>query len=218
MRNRQPSAKEHGWILLIRSLTSAFFILQPIFEHTGRKQWLLTVLGTIIFLATLPRAYFGDRGIRAKFGRPRAVGLWNSLHSTTAHAAFFIFAAALLPYIVDTELGVLGLIGVIAALVGLETWLLHLSGWFAFYGAGLSVVVGGTNIYFAQRNAPMYYKLRMANEEIEHLAKVAERERIARDLHDVLGHTFVGDHLEIGTRGKTDRSRSRSAPRRRSPM
>jgi two-component system sensor histidine kinase DesK len=30
----------------------------------------------------------------------------------------------------------------------------------------------------------------MAQEEIEHLAKVAERERIARDLHDVLGHTL----------------------------
>ena len=33
-------------------------------------------------------------------------------------------------------------------------------------------------------------KLRVANDEIEHLAKVAERERIARDLHDVLGHTL----------------------------
>ena len=30
----------------------------------------------------------------------------------------------------------------------------------------------------------------MADEEIEHLAKVAERERIARDLHDLLGHTL----------------------------
>jgi len=30
----------------------------------------------------------------------------------------------------------------------------------------------------------------MANEEIEQLAAVAERERIARDLHDVLGHTL----------------------------
>ena len=33
-------------------------------------------------------------------------------------------------------------------------------------------------------------KLRVANGEIEHLAKVAERERIARDLHDLLGHTL----------------------------
>src|SRR5258708_13782744 len=30
----------------------------------------------------------------------------------------------------------------------------------------------------------------MAQDEIEHLAKAAERERIARDLHDVLGHTL----------------------------
>jgi two-component system sensor histidine kinase DesK len=33
-------------------------------------------------------------------------------------------------------------------------------------------------------------KLHRAHGEVEHLAKVAERERIARDLHDVLGHTL----------------------------
>jgi two-component system, NarL family, sensor histidine kinase DesK len=33
-------------------------------------------------------------------------------------------------------------------------------------------------------------RLRLAQQEIEHLATVAERERIARDLHDVLGHTL----------------------------
>ena len=33
-------------------------------------------------------------------------------------------------------------------------------------------------------------KLKLAQDEVAHLAKVAERERIARDLHDVLGHTL----------------------------
>ena len=33
-------------------------------------------------------------------------------------------------------------------------------------------------------------KLRLAQEEVERLAKLAERERIARDLHDVIGHTL----------------------------
>ena len=33
-------------------------------------------------------------------------------------------------------------------------------------------------------------KLRLAQEEVERLAKLAERERIARDMHDLLGHTL----------------------------
>jgi two-component system sensor histidine kinase DesK len=51
------------------------------------------------------------------------------------------------------------------------------------------MVVGCSNIYFAQRER-INNRLQKAQEEIEHLAKVAERERIARDLHDVLGHTL----------------------------
>ena len=42
----------------------------------------------------------------------------------------------------------------------------------------------------------------MAKEEIEHLAKVAERERIARDLHDVLGHTLSVIILKSELAGK----------------
>jgi two-component system, NarL family, sensor histidine kinase DesK len=49
--------------------------------------------------------------------------------------------------------------------------------------------VGVSNAFIArQKRADT--KLRMAQEEIEQLAAVAERERIARDLHDVLGHTL----------------------------
>jgi two-component system sensor histidine kinase DesK len=50
-------------------------------------------------------------------------------------------------------------------------------------------MIGGGNIFFAQHRRSEA-KLRLANEEIEALAAVAERERIARDLHDVLGHTL----------------------------
>ena len=48
----------------------------------------------------------------------------------------------------------------------------------------------------------MNRKLRKANEEIEHLATVAERERIARDLHDVLGHTLSVITLKSELAGK----------------
>ena len=53
----------------------------------------------------------------------------------------------------------------------------------------LILIIGGGNIFFAQEKRADS-KLRLANEEIEALAALAERERIARDLHDVLGHTL----------------------------
>jgi two-component system sensor histidine kinase DesK len=53
----------------------------------------------------------------------------------------------------------------------------------------LVLVVGGIGIADGER-ARIQAQLRRANEEIERLATIAERERIARDLHDLLGHTL----------------------------
>jgi two-component system sensor histidine kinase DesK len=89
----------------------------------------------------------------------------------------------------------------IVGFAAIEGFLLHLSLWTIFYAAVFPLIVGGSNIFFAERNR-MNRKLRKANEEIEHLAKVAERERIARDLHDVLGHTLSVITLKSELAGK----------------
>jgi len=193
---------EHGWAFYMNLAYFGFFFLQPIFEHASPKQWLFTALGTAIFLALYLGILWTDRKPwqLAGLGALVMVGAVYAPFNAGA-CCYFIFAAALLPYVIETELGVLKLLAVIVAVAGLETWLLHLSGWFAFYACGLSVVVGGTNIYFAQRTR-MYDRLKMANQEIEHLAKVAERERIARDLHDVLGHTLSVIILKSELAGK----------------
>jgi two-component system sensor histidine kinase DesK len=52
------------------------------------------------------------------------------------------------------------------------------------------LLVGAVSNTWIARQKWMNNKLAMAQEEIEKLAAVAERERIARDLHDVLGHTL----------------------------
>jgi len=193
---------EHGWPFYIILAYFGFFFLQPIFDHAGWKEWSLTALGTVVFLAL----YFGVVWTERKPWQLAGLAvmvLVGSLYApfNSGGCCFFIFAAALLPYVVETELVVVSLIAVVVGVAGLETWLLHLSGWFLFYAGGLSMIVGGTNIYFAQRTR-MYYKLKSANQEIEHLAKVAERERIARDLHDVLGHTLSVIILKSELAGK----------------
>jgi two-component system sensor histidine kinase DesK len=52
------------------------------------------------------------------------------------------------------------------------------------------VIFGFSNFAFAQQ-ARINFLLERANAEIERLAQEAERERIARDLHDLLGHTLT---------------------------
>ena len=72
----------------------------------------------------------------------------------------------------------------------LETRLLHrgldLAETIIFY----TVAIGLSHFAFS-RHLFASEQLEQANQEIEHLTQVAERERIARDLHDLLGHTLT---------------------------
>ena len=93
-------------------------------------------------------------------------------------------------------------------------WLALLVGWIVAEGllVGLpaywwitalvfTLMVAGLNIHFsdvARRDAA----LRRTQEEVERLAKVAERERIGRDLHDLLGHTLSLITLKAELAGK----------------
>jgi two-component system sensor histidine kinase DesK len=82
-----------------------------------------------------------------------------------------------------------------------EGLLLQIDKYELFYSTLFPIIIGAGNTFFAERNR-MNRQLRKANEEIEQLAKVAERERIARDLHDVLGHTLSVITLKSELAGK----------------
>nr|WP_240956395.1 sensor histidine kinase [Wenzhouxiangella sp. XN79A] len=56
-------------------------------------------------------------------------------------------------------------------------------------GVFISLVIGAANIFFGEQQRKNA-ELRLTQAEVRRLARVAERERIARDLHDVLGHTL----------------------------
>src|SRR5579872_432842 len=205
-----PKNRDHGWAPYTWLFYFCFFLLNPILNHAGWKQWLATGLGTIAFLVV----YFSFFWIKCP---------WNLLNIAAftllgagfapfneGACTFFVFAAAFSPYAVETESSALKSLAVVLAVATGEWWLLHLSGWFLFYGGGLAMVVGVGNIFFAQRER-VNSRLQKAQDEIEHLAKVAERERIARDLHDVLGHTLSVIILKSELAGKLmDRDPSRA--------
>ena len=60
----------------------------------------------------------------------------------------------------------------------------------AFAPALLLSPIIGLSVLFERERDQANARLAMAQDEIERLAAIAERERIARDLHDLLGHTL----------------------------
>jgi two-component system sensor histidine kinase DesK len=80
-------------------------------------------------------------------------------------------------------------LGALLALIGMEARAFHYSMSCWISAIVFSALVGSVVIQQYHRRRLTDQLLR-AQEEIEHLARVAERERIARDLHDLLGHTL----------------------------
>jgi two-component system sensor histidine kinase DesK len=193
--------RDHGWGPLVWFVYSGFFFVQPVFDHVSVKVWLLDIAGYLVFCGL----YFG----LFWFERPKAIvhigglillGVLFLPYNGGA-AGFFIFAAAFVPFSTNTKKTAVLAIFTIAVIAASEGMLLHLDRWTLFWASVFPLTVGGSNVFFAERNR-MNCKLRKANEELEHLAKVAERERIARDLHDVLGHTLSVITLKSELAGK----------------
>ena len=193
--------KDHGWGPLVWVLYLGFFFVQPVVDHVSGKQWLLDVLGAAVFLVLYWGIFLLEKPRPlVHVGGMLLLGISFFPYNSGA-CTFFIFAAAMVPFLVDTQGRAIAGLMAIAAIGGIEAFLLHLSAWGIFWAAVFPAVIGAGNVFFAERNR-MNCKLRKANEEIEHLAKVAERERIARDLHDVLGHTLSVITLKSELAGK----------------
>ena len=186
------------YIWLIYSL---FFLVQPIEQNT-RAAWLGFGAAYAGFLV----CYFGivlGPAQRWKLTSLTGMGLLALVYFrfNAGAAGMFIYVAALAPFVAESIILGIGAILVSALATVGEGVYLHYSPWSWGICAAFCVTIGAANLVAAQRMRAGR-RLGLAYEEIAHLAKVAERERIARDLHDVLGHTLSVVVLKSELAGK----------------
>jgi two-component system sensor histidine kinase DesK len=102
---------------------------------------------------------------------------------------FFVYAASFAGRVGRPMAGTLVLGGLLVVLA-IDAWLVHLPP--EAWGPALPLIalIGGLNVVFLEIGRRQAKFRRAAEEDARRLAVVAERERIGRDLHDLLGHTL----------------------------
>src|ERR1022692_249624 len=147
---------------------------------------------TVAATAAAVGIYFWSYWIRG----PRVLwiaGMWFVLavlflRINPGATTFFVYAACLYGKIWEPPVAFRYLAGHVV-LVCLVCWALGINIYVSGSAVVFSALIGSVMIQYAQRQR-LGDRLVAAHAQAEHLAKVAERERIARDLHDLLGHTL----------------------------
>jgi two-component system, NarL family, sensor histidine kinase DesK len=183
-----PNDRDLGWTPYVWLIYLGILYFPLIPGPADWRAWALTVAVTAVFLPLYFLGYWlrGPRNLWV-IGAITLLGIVFAPINPGA-SVLFVYAASFAAFVDGTGAAV-KTIGAILAAVGLESYVFHLGAWFWATAAIFSLLVGSVNIHFSQVKRANY-RLRLAQDEIEHLAKVAERERIARDLHDILGHTL----------------------------
>lgn len=204
-----PAACDEGWNPYYYLVYAAFTFAYPIVAHECTSL-AATALAAAIFLVLYFRGYWLEgRALLVVICAIAALGALLGLVNPSG-STYFVYAAGFAPF-VGSSPAAWRIVAVLVAAILLEAWLLHLSIWFWLPGIVFTAIVGATVVRAAE-TARLNAELRAARADVERLAKVAERERIARDMHDVLGHTLSVIVLKAELASKlADRDMQRAA-------
>ncbi len=181
--------KKHDAASYVWLAYSIFFFIEPVIRNTARY-WLHQLPVFFVFLVLyVCYVQFESRTPRLLLiAGMFALGIFDIPHNVGG-SSFFIYVAAMLPFCVESAAILWGAVIVELAALTIEYRIFHHDP-FNYLITGFFVVVVGVSNLFVAQGKRADQKLRQAQQENVALAAVAERERIARDLHDVLGHTL----------------------------
>lgn len=187
-----------GWIPYLWLPYLFFFFINWSNTAWSAWNWAVVLAGAAIFLVLYFHCYWAavrnSKAVLKTLFAIAVLGYFFIAYNGNGEV-FIIYAAAFCGYTGSARRGVVTLavlLGLMMLEMALLEWVFHFKyvSWAWFPGLFFGAIVGLANIYFSEMGRKNR-ALKLSQEEIRKLAAGAERERIARDLHDLLGHTLT---------------------------
>jgi two-component system, NarL family, sensor histidine kinase DesK len=180
--------RDIGWTPYLWLVYLVFFIAPLLTGHPTTTQVVWSLVAVAVFLPLYFAAFrTGGRRLLLIAWTVHAIGA-IILPINPAGVCFFIYGASFLAF-TSRPAVVVGWLAVMLLSIAAQCLWHGLPSWTWLPVIAVAGVVGATNIHFAEMRRKDH-RLRVAQASVEEMARIAERERIGRDLHDLLGHTL----------------------------
>jgi two-component system sensor histidine kinase DesK len=177
----------YAWLNLV---WASFILMTPWFAGGAFPNWLWpTMISFALFLWLYFRTFYRreNESVIAYALAIAALGFVVTPFNSGAQG-YLIYACAFFAFARSLRLAIRLMVGVLA-LFALEWYLLGFPWIYSTTALVIGPVVGSMNLVY-RRNQQRNAELKLSHDEVRRLAALAERERIGRDLHDLLGHTL----------------------------
>lgn len=182
-----PDDQEYGDLPMLFLVYLAFLLLPLGFRGGPPMPWLATIVCTLLFLPLYFWGWWRPPHLATLCVGMASLGLYLVPFNPGANT-FTIFALAQAAEIRSTRTAYGLLVGILGSFA-FACWWLDMPNVVLITAAipGIAVFSAVRNFRQAQQKRAV---LRLSQDEVRRLGELAERERIARDLHDLIGHTL----------------------------
>ncbi len=183
-----PADCDDGYTPYVMLSYLGIFFFSYFFRLPPAPELMLGLASVLVFLLLYFRIHWVSSGQAAWYiGAMWLLGMVIA-EINFGSSVYVVYSGAFCIRLGSVRRAATGLIVIIVASL-LAAFILDLPKYFWIPSIFLCAIIGGINIYFREMELKNQ-ALKLSQQEITRLATATERERIARDLHDLIGHTF----------------------------